>query len=196
MDIVPILSTVILVATIITFIVAITAYLVFRVREKRRPQGVKAFTTEEDFDKRLQENNIDLVSQNQTKSNQVIINVGVPQSLTPVVSDSVKSSDIPSTQTVKHTTQDISEKEAIKKETSCDDVEREDLNDKTEILSPAQAAFVRSFSGREQSQSPKNGRVDQGDKSEGDYLKPFRLTDRTGSKIKEPKGSDGQTDWK
>ncbi len=42
MEVIPILSTVILVATIITLIVAIAAYVVFRVKDKRRGGGSAA----------------------------------------------------------------------------------------------------------------------------------------------------------
>ena len=42
MDIVPILSTIILIATVITLIVAISSYMVFRIKEKRREARVLA----------------------------------------------------------------------------------------------------------------------------------------------------------
>jgi len=42
MDIVPILSTIILVATVITLIVAISSYMVFRIKEKRREMRAQA----------------------------------------------------------------------------------------------------------------------------------------------------------
>ncbi len=50
MDIIPILSTVILIATIVTLIVAITSYVVFRVKERNKPSdstSAQAFNSEE-----------------------------------------------------------------------------------------------------------------------------------------------------
>lgn len=39
MDLIPILSTIILIATIITLVIAISAYVVFRIKEKQRGQA-------------------------------------------------------------------------------------------------------------------------------------------------------------
>ncbi len=40
MDVVPILSTVILIATLITLVVAVASYLVFRIKEKRKGHAI------------------------------------------------------------------------------------------------------------------------------------------------------------
>ena len=46
MDIVPILSTVILIATLATLILAVGSYLAFKLRDQRRPKAVARGTAE------------------------------------------------------------------------------------------------------------------------------------------------------
>ncbi|MBM3328719.1 MAG: hypothetical protein FJY67_04480 [Calditrichaeota bacterium] len=89
MNVIPILSTVILVATIATFIVAITSYLIFRIKEKRRLASMAPAVSVEEMERRLRE---EAEREEHAKSGggsvaggsgQVVINVGSTQPAPP-----------------------------------------------------------------------------------------------------------------
>lgn len=123
MDIIPILSTVILIATIVTLIVAITSYVVFRVKERQKSRGGSAQHT------------------NTEESGHGVTTPYLPGQGAPAITKPgvVKGADLaPASQN------NVVEDE-YEEEYSEDDFEDETDEEPEEELSAAQAAFMHSM---------------------------------------------------
>jgi len=196
MDIVPILSTVILVATLITMIVALVAYAVFRYKEKRSGKGAPVDKSPaEEAEKETELDSEMITSVEQLKSQAKGAAPDKTGQKPPVPSRQPKTKK--TIRPVKPTKQEIinEEEDEYEEEYEEEFEEEKEEHEEEQDFSPAQAAFMSSMEKAiGTSLKKKSSRVKP--KSKQLKMRRFTVNKKGGAKRDKFDTDDEQTMWK